>query len=481
MCGLVAFITKKNNGFDKEQVDAFDNLLYIDALRGMDSTGVFVVDRSGSMDLAKEASASFYYRQDHEYKKLLTKAFQSGRALVGHNRAATKGEVVDENAHPFVVDDRITLCHNGTLWGDFRQLTKQKVEVDSHAIAHKIHEKGDDVEAALQEVNGAYALIWHDFKHNTLNFVRNAQRPLHWVEVKDGWIWASEANMIEWILARYDFKPIDSVSPLEAGTLVTYDFKNESWKVDNKTIKLEAPKPHYVPPTFPNNHHVSMRGRMHPYVNGYYNLDGLDEHFSDDDEYIAPAKPICELPEPTAIKQGVDSAFHKVQQQNSSVVRTQISNNGQVVRIPSSEQSSQLHRVVSYEQKMMYMEGINSTPPAFMEPAQEIKDGTEQLGECFDFVQILEDKPEGGWFIYAYLTANTNWVVKVYMSGKKWTEKDLMDLTINSRVCLFKIQSRQWRSYNDASRGIGYGMFMANGFQELEDVEAVEVETKDKV
>ena len=172
MCGLVGVVTKNGNGLTRDQVDAFNDLLFIDALRGMDSTGVFLIDRDGSMDMAKEATASPEFRTKAEYKDLLASAFRSGRALVGHNRAATRGTVTDQNAHPFVVDDRITLVHNGTLWNGWEKMTKSKVDVDSHAIAHKIHECGDDVEKALQQVDGAYALIWHDFKNNTLNFIQ---------------------------------------------------------------------------------------------------------------------------------------------------------------------------------------------------------------------------------------------------------------------------------------------------------------------
>ena len=241
MCGLISVISKNANGLTKEQTNAFNDLLYLDALRGMDSTGVFMVDNQGNLELAKEASSGPIFRETKEYKDLLGRSFMRGSALVGHNRAATKGIVNDENAHPFVVDDTITLVHNGTLY-NHKELAN--TEVDSHAIAHTIHENGGNVEAALQKISGAYALIWHNFKEDTLNFVRNSQRPLHWVETKDSWIWASEANMLSWIVQRYNFKPESEIHLLGEGTLVTYSLADRKWTVDNKKIALTR----YLPP-----------------------------------------------------------------------------------------------------------------------------------------------------------------------------------------------------------------------------------------
>lgn len=236
MCGLVAVINKLSYGLTKEQVDIFDSLLFLDQLRGMDSTGVAMVEKNGSLYMAKEASNATEFRTKPEYKELLKHAFRTGSALFGHNRAATKGSITDENAHPFVVDDRITLMHNGTLWGDHKKLAN--TEVDSHAIAHVLHNKGDDVEAALQEVSGAYALIWHDFKNQTLNIIRNSQRPLHWIETSNAWIYASEANMLEWIIAKYNLKDTKGVRLLPEGTLVTYTLVKEKMEVSTKEIKL---------------------------------------------------------------------------------------------------------------------------------------------------------------------------------------------------------------------------------------------------
>ena len=437
MCGLVGVITKNQNGFTKEQVDAFDNLLFIDALRGMDSTGVFLVDKEGNMDMAKEASPSFEYRTDEAYKVLQRTAFQRGRAMIGHNRAATKGSVVDENAHPFVVDDRITLCHNGTLWGDWAKLSDKKVDVDSHAIAHKIHECDDDVEKALQQVDGAYALIWHDFKHNTLNFVRNAQRPLHFVETQNGWLWASEANMLAWILARYTFKAEGPISELGAGTLVTYDFSNNSWKVDSKDIKLEAPKKH-VPQQGYHRHASAWAG----YVNGD------DEGW---DGTVFNLHPVCELPDPTPVQ-------HMMGMQR----KLQANNAGERI-----ERAQLTGRTIANENALAAKWSMDIDSITFSKNSETIaEDQTWVKAICIDFEQIKPNSSMFGYFLYAQLNKSSDYLVKVFMPATT-TDTDLLDWCLNGVELDFHIISRQWRCYTDAKDGQGFAILNADMVREF--------------
>ena len=49
MCGIVGIATKQNNGFTSAEGDMFRDMLYLDAFRGWDSTGVFGVDKNLSL------------------------------------------------------------------------------------------------------------------------------------------------------------------------------------------------------------------------------------------------------------------------------------------------------------------------------------------------------------------------------------------------------------------------------------------------
>ena len=90
-------------------------MLWLDALRGFDSTGMFCVNNQGNIYWAKEASNPGKFLPQAEVKDILNIAFRNGKMLVGHNRKATKGSVTDDNAHPFI-EENIILVHNGTIF-----------------------------------------------------------------------------------------------------------------------------------------------------------------------------------------------------------------------------------------------------------------------------------------------------------------------------------------------------------------------------
>lgn len=404
MCGLIGLINKNSHGFSKDQQNAFNDLLYLDALRGMDSTGVFMVDNVGNLEIAKEASAATWFREQKEYKELLGRSFQKGSAMIGHNRAATKGVVNDENAHPFIVDNTITLVHNGTLY-NHKQLAD--TEVDSHAIAHVIHENGDDVEKALQKINGAYALIWHDFNKDTVNFVRNSQRPLHWVETKDSWIWASEANMLHWIVTRYNFTTETEVKQLPENVLCTFHLSGKKWGVESKEIK---PAKTYYPV-------------VHQHSNPYANMC----------DYEPPIRHEAEI-------------------------------------IPISERVKETARLVLQEDAIAKNLKINMPAMRFMTAADGIENQSYQVGICCDYEWINGVDGTKGYVLYAYHEMEPDILIKCFITKDK-EDEEMMDLAYNNKRAVFKILNRQWRAYTDKSNGEGYGMLNSNSFKECFPVE----------
>jgi hypothetical protein len=424
MCGLVSVVTKHRNGLSKEQCEIFDTLLFVDQLRGADSTGVFVTDNRGNLDLAKEASNATEFRKAPEYKSLMSTALRAGTAIVGHNRAATKGNIVDANAHPFVVDDRITLVHNGTLWGDHKKLAN--TEVDSHAIAHTIHKHDDDVEAALKELTGAYALIWHDFKNQSLNFVRNTQRPLHWLEVPGAWLWASEANMLEWMVARFNLKPTSEICLLPEGVLTTFNMNNGEWEVDQKKLQLTPPASVYVPSTYHGN-------------TGY---GGDTDPLADDDEY--------------AMWYGAEIKSH--QQALPPVAQP-------------TERALATKRIEGIEEGIGYSFGSHFTWQEFQVTTGYIKDNSYHAMKCKEVVEVSITGPALGYFVYGILEDYPDIMVKVHVAAGVNTEIELMDMCLNERRMLTNLKTRRWALYNDVTRreanADGYGMYIADGMKEI--------------
>lgn len=181
--------------------DLFGNLLIVDSLRGMHSTGVAVVERFDSkIYMAKEIGHPFNLLMTQEYTDLMNKAC---KVIIGHNRYATMGKHTVDNAHPFAFD-KVVGAHNGTLdkWA-IRELDDyEKFDTDSEAIFNTINNKG--IAKTVDVMEGAWALTWYDKEKNTINFLRNSKRPLHYAYSEDHCtlIWASEVEMLKMVIAR---------------------------------------------------------------------------------------------------------------------------------------------------------------------------------------------------------------------------------------------------------------------------------------
>lgn len=195
MCGLVGVagaLLAKDEGLMKR-------MLLIDYLRGMDATGLAALRNNGEVYIAK---ASVDPITLFDFPKFRT-ALNGNMSLVflGHNRAQTRGVNRVANAHPFQFD-HIVGAHNGTLdWQSHQAIEKeldQKFDVDSQAIFAAIAALG--VKDALSLMKGSWCLTWFDTNENTLNFLRNKERPLAFAYNEDfnRLYWASESRFIEY-------------------------------------------------------------------------------------------------------------------------------------------------------------------------------------------------------------------------------------------------------------------------------------------
>lgn len=217
MCGIVSIISSNPSGFFQKDLEIFENLLVLDTLRGLDSTGVFSVDTARNVNIMKVASHPYHLFACEGWKKWRGKAVSNGRILVGHNRKATQGSINSKNAHPFH-ENNIVLVHNGTLRQDHKKLAD--VDVDSHAICHAINEKG--VENVIPHLQGAFALVWWDIEKNSLFAVRNDERPLSIVKTDTAYYMLSEPWMALQLLAREGKKVVETFD-IKPGQL--YEFK----------------------------------------------------------------------------------------------------------------------------------------------------------------------------------------------------------------------------------------------------------------
>lgn len=243
MCGHIGFISKGISGLFNKDLNMFEDLLYIDGLRGEDATGVCMITKHSGAKVLKQCSDASWFMYAKAYKTLRDSVVSDARAMLGHNRKATVGGAKDECAHPFIIDDRSVFFHNGTL---HNHKAIADTEVDSEALGLLFSSCEGNITKltdATSKVNGAYACVWYDADVNKVYFLRNSQRTFYIGETASGdLVYASEAWMIAGIAARHGVKMKDIV-PTEVDTLYTVDLTGEL-KIDKELVpKKSLPSP----------------------------------------------------------------------------------------------------------------------------------------------------------------------------------------------------------------------------------------------
>lgn len=199
MCGIVSIISKDWNtpiNFNAEKI--FKQMLFADALRGTDGTGFFWYEAKTKETFFEKKPLPSWHAISGSTN--LNKLAQNASFVVGHNRKATVGTHTEENTHPFI-EGKICLIHNGTLDSTY-ELEKElgKTEVDSQLIAKLLDKKKP--KQALEQIKGAFALVWYNTDEQKLYFARNKERPLWLVESEQYYFVVSEPGLAEWITER---------------------------------------------------------------------------------------------------------------------------------------------------------------------------------------------------------------------------------------------------------------------------------------
>ena len=198
MCGLVGVAGNVDFKADK----AIKTLLILDAIRGTDSTGAAFIHNHQAPSVVKQLGNPYELFESRGFLPNLNKR---NRAIIGHNRFATQGEVNRKNAHPFEFDTLIG-THNGTLTTKYLLDDPHDFKVDSENLYHHIEKNG--IRDAMKVCGGAWSLVWWDKLTENLCFLRNKERPMWVVRSEDQktMFWASESWMLEIALQRADIK-----------------------------------------------------------------------------------------------------------------------------------------------------------------------------------------------------------------------------------------------------------------------------------
>jgi hypothetical protein len=255
VCGIVGIIKAKSiNGKDESDLKSvFKDLLFVDQLRGMDSTGVYAVRYKPYHTIQnppppvcwvkKACDANVFLEEDVFQNDILHK-WQQFKYVVGHNRYATSNrtQITNAAAHPYA-KDHIVLVHNGTLHNKFEidgKLDPKKDYVtDSESLTHLIAKM--EIEPALNETVGDYSLVYTDTRNHSLNFIRNPNRPMYIATLKSGkgFVFASEKHFIIMATARHGLElgTIYTPKPYQLVSIFMEDFKHEIKQLNIKEKK----------------------------------------------------------------------------------------------------------------------------------------------------------------------------------------------------------------------------------------------------
>lgn len=230
MCGLVGVAGEI--GIKEERM--FQTMLILDSLRGEDSVGVAALHQNGELSVVKKAINVYDFLDLGVFATMMRR---KNTILMGHNRAATKGKVNSNNAHPFEFDTLVG-AHNGTLRGQHRLKDAKNFEVDSENIFYHLEEEG--VTDLYSKLDGAAALTWINMEERSINFLRNSEREFNVCTSKDGktFFWASEKWMM--IVAASKFGVELNEESMKATPIHTHiTIKLADGKVDVTANKLE--------------------------------------------------------------------------------------------------------------------------------------------------------------------------------------------------------------------------------------------------
>lgn len=179
MCGIVGVINAKKS-YDADIAKTFGDLVYLDTIRGSDSTGVAFIPKkdADSIQIVRKLMPGYDFVDLPAFTKQNYK-METWGAVIGHNRLATRGGTKINNTHPFLAESKdktIILAHNGTLTDHWKLPNGKEYGTDSETIAYMLLNLG--VPETIKQLDGSFALAWWDSEDDTINFVRNDKRPM---------------------------------------------------------------------------------------------------------------------------------------------------------------------------------------------------------------------------------------------------------------------------------------------------------------
>ena len=192
MCGIAGY-AKMPEAQTKSQLRAIrkisKSLLNSIAERGKDSTGIAMMSETREPTIYKTLTSSDKLVKSLSYSKIANHHRRDTTICLMHTRFSTmdRNDIRQNDAHPFSIGNTIGM-HNGIIY-NHDELDKKhasKYRVDSQYLLHYINQE-DDIQNALDEIVGDYAVSWVKNSNSVLNLLHEGGRDLamlYWKEAK---------------------------------------------------------------------------------------------------------------------------------------------------------------------------------------------------------------------------------------------------------------------------------------------------------
>jgi hypothetical protein len=240
MCGIVGVISSA--ALTYQNTNIFKHMLQMDVVRGKDSVGMISLTGT-EITCAKSVTSPTDFLDHRRVQPILAGAV---KALVGHNRHATKGKVSANNAHPFE-HGPVSLVHNGTLTFPMPP-DSTLFDTDSECIAYNLSRiQPEEAGGFISTLNGAFTLVWFDTRDSSWNMIRNEERPLKLMQNTAGTVLylSSETGIMYAATTKEGMavEPATHIFDLPVGQLWKYTVAEGKLQrgVQNVTLKKSLP------------------------------------------------------------------------------------------------------------------------------------------------------------------------------------------------------------------------------------------------
>jgi len=205
MCGIFGF-SLKTNGNRKTALLKFKIMGIYNMTRGRDSSGVFV---NGEIKKGIGLHSDF---DDFIEENVLPVPKENG-IMLGHTRQGSPGykKTIDE-AHPFLINNNLVFTHNGTIKNVKELCEKYRIDMTNHSVDSQILAtilEEDGPKEAFENYIGAAATAYTNLSEPNVLYLYHGkskeykhgqpieERPLFYLETKDGIFYSSLENSLE--------------------------------------------------------------------------------------------------------------------------------------------------------------------------------------------------------------------------------------------------------------------------------------------